>query len=66
MWKDMGVKRVVFVREIFLENIKEIREKVFDIELEVFIYGVMCMVIFGRCLLSNYMIGRDVNRGDCV
>lgn len=66
MWKDMGAKRVVLAREISLDNIKEIREKVPDIELEVFVHGAMCMAISGRCLLSNYMTGRDANRGDCA
>lgn len=66
MWKDLGAKRVVLAREISLENIKEIRSKVPDIELEVFIHGAMCMSISGRCLLSNYMTGRDANRGDCA
>ncbi len=66
MWKDLGAKRVVLAREISLENIAEIRAKVPDIELEVFIHGAMCMSISGRCLLSNYMTGRDANRGDCA
>lgn len=66
IWKDMGAKRVVLAREISLENIREIREKVPDIELEVFIHGAMCMSISGRCLLSNYLTGRDANRGDCA
>ncbi|MGB0404697.1 MAG: peptidase U32 family protein, partial [Fusobacterium sp.] len=66
IWKDMGAKRVVLAREISLENIKEIRAKVSDIELEVFIHGAMCMSISGRCLLSNYLTGRDANRGDCA
>lgn len=66
MWKDMGAKRVVLAREISLENIKKIREKVPDIELEVFVHGAMCMSVSGRCLLSNYMTGRDANRGDCA
>lgn len=66
MWRDMGAKRVVLAREISLEDIKTIREKVPDIELEVFIHGAMCMSISGRCLLSNYMTGRDANRGDCA
>lgn len=66
MWKDMGASRVVLAREISLENIAEIRKKVPDIELEVFIHGAMCMAISGRCLLSNYMTGRDANRGDCA
>ncbi|MGF6905877.1 peptidase U32 family protein [Fusobacterium sp. PH5-44] len=65
-WKDLGAKRVVLAREISLDNIKEIKEKVPDIELEVFIHGAMCMSISGRCLLSNYFTGRDANRGDCA
>jgi putative protease len=66
MWKDMGAKRVVLAREISIENIAEIRRQVPDIEIEVFVHGAMCMSISGRCLLSNYMTGRDANRGDCA
>ncbi len=66
MWRKLGAKRVVLAREISLENIKEIRKKVPDIELEVFVHGAMCMSISGRCLLSNYMTSRDANRGDCA
>ncbi len=66
MWKDMGAKRVVLAREISIENIAEIRAKVPDIEIEVFVHGAMCMSVSGRCLLSNYMTGRDANRGDCA
>lgn len=66
MWKDLGARRVVLARELSLEDIAEIRAKVPDIELEVFIHGAMCMSISGRCLLSNYMTGRDANRGDCA
>lgn len=66
MWKDLGARRVVLARELTLEDIAEIRAKVPDIELEVFIHGAMCMSISGRCLLSNYMTGRDANRGDCA
>ncbi|WP_319202666.1 U32 family peptidase [uncultured Ilyobacter sp.] len=66
MWKSMGAKRVVLAREISIENIAEIRAKVPDIEIEVFVHGAMCMSISGRCLLSNYMTGRDANRGDCA
>ncbi|MGL5963497.1 MAG: peptidase U32 family protein [Fusobacteriaceae bacterium] len=66
MWKDMGAKRVVLAREISLENIAEIRAKVPDIEIEVFIHGAMCMAVSGRCILSNNMTGRDANRGDCA
>lgn len=66
MWKDLGASRVVLARELSLEDIAEIRRKVPDIELEVFVHGAMCMSISGRCLLSNYMTGRDANRGDCA
>ncbi len=66
MWKDLGAKRVVLAREVSLENIREIREKVPDIEIEMFVHGAMCISISGRCLLSNYMTGRDANRGSCA
>lgn len=66
MWKELGAKRVVLAREISLEELAEIRFKVPDIEIEVFIHGAMCIAISGRCLLSNYMTGRDANRGDCA
>jgi len=66
MWRDMGAKRVVLAREISLEELAEIRQKVPDIELEVFVHGAMCIAISGRCLLSNHMTGRDANRGDCA
>ncbi len=66
MWKELGAKRVVLAREISLEDLAEIRFKVPDIEIEVFIHGAMCIAISGRCLLSNYMTGRDANRGDCA
>ncbi|MEG0773261.1 U32 family peptidase [Clostridium sp.] len=66
-WHKMGVKRIVLARELSLEEIKEIRAKVPDtLELEVFVHGSMCMSYSGRCLLSNYMTGRDANRGECA
>lgn len=66
-WHKMGVKRIVLARELSLEEIKEIREKTPEtLELEVFIHGSMCMSYSGRCLLSNYMTGRDANRGECA
>ncbi|ABO49437.1 peptidase U32 [Desulforamulus reducens MI-1] len=64
-WKRMGVQRVVLARELSLEEIKEISSRV-EIELEAFIHGAMCMSYSGRCLLSNYMTGRDANQGDCA
>ncbi|TGG87577.1 peptidase U32 family protein [Geotoga petraea] len=66
MWKDLGAKRVILAREVSIKEIREIRDKVPDIELEAFVHGAMCMSISGRCLLSNYMTGRDANRGACA
>lgn len=65
-WHDMGVKRIVLARELSLKEIKEIREKLPEsCDLEAFVHGAMCMSYSGRCLLSNYMTGRDSNRGAC-
>lgn len=65
-WKNFGVKRVILARELSLAEIKEISEKVPDIELETFIHGAMCIAYSGRCLLSDYKTGRSSNRGACV
>ena len=66
-WYDLGAKRVVLARELSLEEIRTIREKVSpELELEVFCHGAMCVSYSGRCLLSNYMTGRDSNRGACA
>lgn len=64
---DMGAKRIVTARELSLEDIKTIRDKTNpDLEIEVFVHGAMCMSFSGRCILSDYMVGRDANRGDCA
>lgn len=64
---EMGASRVVLARELSLQEIEEIREKTpKELELEVFVHGAMCMSVSGRCLLSNYLTGRDANRGDCA
>ena len=64
---DMGVKRLVLARELSLSEIKEIRDYIpADIELETFVHGAMCISYSGRCLLSNYLSGRDSNRGACI
>ena len=64
---EMGAKRVVLARELSLEEIRQIRQRVpEDLEIEVFVHGAMCMSVSGRCLLSNYMINRDANRGECA
>jgi U32 family peptidase len=66
-WYEHGVKRVILARELSLDEIKEIREKVpKELELEIFIHGAMCISYSGRCLLSNYMTGRDSNQGSCA
>ncbi len=64
-WKDMGAARVVLAREMSLGEIRTIREKC-DVELEMFVHGAMCISYSGRCLMSNYMTGRDSNRGSCA
>nr|WP_282706960.1 U32 family peptidase [Natroniella acetigena] len=64
-WKDQGADRVILARELSLEEIKKIEERV-DLSLEVFMHGAMCISYSGRCLLSNYMIDRDANRGECA
>ena len=63
-WFDLGAKRVVLARECSLEEIRAIRQKVDpQLEIETFGHGAMCVSYSGRCLLSNYMTGRDSNRG---
>lgn len=67
MWHKLGAKRVVLAREMSFAEMKEIREKIpEDLELEAFVHGAMCISYSGRCLLSNYMTGRDANLGACA
>ncbi len=66
-WYDLGAQRVVLARELSLDEIRVIREKTpKDLEIETFGHGAMCVSYSGRCLLSNYMTGRDSNRGACA
>ena len=66
-WADQGVKRVVLAREMSLKEIAKTHEILGDkVELEAFCHGAMCISYSGRCLLSNYLMGRDANRGECV
>ena len=66
-WHDLGASRVVLARELSLEEIRTIREKTpKTLEIETFGHGAMCVSYSGRCLLSNYMTGRDSNRGACA
>lgn len=64
---NMGASRVVLARELSLEEIATIRAKTNpNLEIETFVHGAMCMSYSGRCLISQYMTGRDANRGDCA
>jgi len=64
---NMGAKRVVLARELNLDEISEIRAKTpFDLDIEVFVHGAMCVSFSGRCLLSSYLVNRDANRGQCA
>ncbi|MEG1870181.1 MAG: U32 family peptidase [Oscillospiraceae bacterium] len=63
----MGAKRVVLARETTFDDIREIRDKIPpELEIECFVHGAMCMSFSGRCLLSQYMVGRNANRGECA
>lgn len=66
-WYKQGVKRIVLARELSFEEIKEITQRSSkELEFETFVHGAMCMSYSGRCLLSNYMVGRDANKGECA
>ena len=64
-WQELGVSRIILSRELSLNEISEIRQKVPDIELEIFVHGAICVAYSGRCLLSNYFLHRDPNQGTC-
>ena len=66
-WYELGASRVLLARELSLDEIREIRAKApKELEIEAFVHGAMCVSYSGRCLLSNYMTGRDANRGACA
>ncbi|MFW5825123.1 MAG: tRNA 5-hydroxyuridine modification protein YegQ [Marinobacter sp.] len=65
-WRRQGVSRVILSRELALDEIRGIRERVPAMELEVFVHGALCMAYSGRCLLSGYMNHRDANQGACT
>ncbi|MGE5633283.1 MAG: peptidase U32 family protein [Caulobacteraceae bacterium] len=66
-WYKLGVKRIVLARELSFDEIREtIKKSPEGLEYEVFVHGAMCISYSGRCLLSNYMVGRDANRGECA
>lgn len=64
-WQELGLERIILARELTLAEIQQISAKT-EIQLEAFVHGAMCMSYSGRCLLSNFMTGRDANRGDCA
>ena len=67
MWYRLGAKRVILARELSFEEIREIRDHIpQDMQIESFIHGAMCISYSGRCLLSNYFVGRDANQGACT
>lgn len=66
-WKKLGASRIVTARELSLKEIRTMSENVpKDLEIESFIHGAMCISYSGRCLLSNYLSGRDANQGECA
>jgi len=66
-WGRLGAKRIVAARELSLDEIKEIKDRLpGDVEVEAFVHGAMCVSISGRCLLSNFLTGRDANLGECT
>lgn len=66
-WHGLGVRRIVLARELSLEEITNITNRLpDDMDIECFVHGAMCMSYSGRCLISNYMTGRDANMGDCA
>lgn len=67
MWVKLGAKRLVLARELNIQEIREIKNAIGnDIDIECFCHGAMCISYSGRCLLSNYFLGRDSNRGECA
>jgi putative protease len=65
-WKQLGAERIILSRELSYTDILKIRQSVPDVNLEIFVHGAMCISYSGRCLLSNYLTGRDANKGECA
>jgi len=65
-WASNGVSRVILAREVTLEEIRAIRRRNPEVELEIFVHGAMCMSYSGRCLLSRFLLNRSANLGDCA
>lgn len=65
-WYEQGVERIILARELSFEEIREIKQKVPGLELEIFIHGAMCISYSGRCLISAFLNNRSANRGLCT
>lgn len=65
-WQKLGIKRIILSREISIMEMKDIHEACPEMELESFVHGAICMAYSGRCLISNYLSGRDSNQGACT
>ncbi|MDD3807232.1 MAG: U32 family peptidase C-terminal domain-containing protein [Candidatus Marinimicrobia bacterium] len=65
-WRDLGVRRIILSRELHLDEIAEMHQRVPDVELEAFVHGAICIAYSGRCLISNYLNHRDANQGTCT
>ena len=67
MWHELGASRVILARELSMDEVRELRAKTpRELEVETFVHGAMCVSYSGRCVLSNYMTGRDAQRGACA
>ncbi len=67
MWHDLGASRIVCAREMTLQDIARMRERIPDgLQLEAFVHGAQCMAVSGRCLISSYLTGRSGNKGACT
>ena len=66
VYYDMGVKRIIAAREISLRDVVKIKEKLPELEIEIFVHGSMCFAYSGRCLISAVQLGRVPNRGSCA
>ncbi len=65
-WRDQGINRIILARELRLQEIEKICEDADGVEIEIFIHGALCISYSGRCLLSDFLTGRDANRGECA
>jgi len=64
-WQRFGAKRVILSREVTIAEVREIRQRCPDMEIEVFVHGSICIAHSGRCFMSNYFKNRDANQGAC-